>query len=154
MTLEEILKLYELTVTVKALNQARGKNQAFNLKMLDRFFNAPDIPQPAKAALAGTISEAINNAVDRSIGDVEREIERITGQPATYVSEEGKQASLPPLSDPTYYDHKPGDPPPREAMNCILIDLLFSNDSELLNVRPIHIDWIEVVGWRPAISGA
>ena len=39
-------------------------------------------------------------------------------------------------------------------MNCILIDLLFSNDSELLNVRPIHIDWIEVVGWRPAISGA
>lgn len=154
MTLEEILKLYELTVTVKALNQARGKNQAFNLKMLDRFFNAPDIPQPAKAALAGTISEAINNAVDRSIGDVEREIERITGQPATYVSEEGKQASLPPLSDPTYYDHKPGDPPPREAMNCILIDLLFSNDSELLNVRPIHIDWVEVVGWRPAISGA
>lgn len=153
MTLEEILKLYELTVTVKALNQARGKNQAFNLKMLDRFFNAPDIPQPAKAALAGTISEAINGAVDRAIGDVEREIERITGQPATYVSEEGKQASLPPLSDPTYYDHKPGDPPPREAMNCILIDLLFSNDSELLNVRPIHIDWIEVVGWRPATSG-
>lgn len=153
MTLEEILKLYELTVTVKALNQARGKNQAFNLKMLDRFFNAPDIPQPAKAALAGTISEAINGAVDRAIGDVEREIERITGQPATYVSEEGKQASLPPLSDPTYYDHKPGDPPPDDATRCILVDLLFSNGFELLNVRPVHLAWDQIVGWRPATSG-
>ena len=153
MTLEEILKLYELTVTVKALNQARGKNQAFNLKMLDRFFNAPDIPQPAKAALASTISEGINGAVDRSIGDVEREIERITGQPATYVAENDPEPPQP-LPRPIYYAHKPGDPPPEDAIRCILIDLLFSNDSELLNVRPIHIDWIEVVGWRPAISGA
>ncbi len=152
MTLEEILKLYELTVTVKALNQARGKNQAFNLKMLDRFFNAPDIPQPAKAALAGTISEAINGAVDRSIGDVEREIERITGQPATYVAENDPEPP-PPLPEPTYYDHRPGDPPPDDATRCILVDLLFSNGFELLNVRPVHLAWDQIVGWRPATSG-
>jgi hypothetical protein len=151
MTLEEILKLHDLTKAVKWLNRARGPTaNAFDLHSLRAFFDTSEVPQELKATLAENISVMIGVALDRAIRDVERKIEQITGSPLPLPD---LDIPPPPLPEPTYYDHKPGDPPPDDATRCILVDLLFSNGFELLNVRPVHLAWDQIVGWRPATSG-
>lgn len=155
MTLEEILKLHDLTKAVKWLNRARGPTgTAFDLHSLRAFFDTPDVPQELKANLAESISVMIGAALDKAIHDVERKIEQITGSPPPLPDLDVPRPPKPTPENLGYTLRKLGDPPPEDATRCILIDLFFSNGFELLNVRPVHTDWSEVIGWRPAISGA